>query len=272
MGQFREGGRRHVASRATAEEFYGRCLGNVTTLDAAARRFASAGDSVRALAAASGADTYALQAVVWERILVASSFPQRQFFRVAEALVGGLTAHLAEGGPDGTAADTLLATRAGMLDACDPGLRQDVEAAWGDAGYLAVLPAPTQEVLSASVSERTGGLGVAAYAAARRAEASTVLSQAQTLRVKGDSVGAIQTAYESDLLALEAYLTESATALGDDFLMTVTIRWELATHAVASLPGLPDGFVAAVTRIRDALVAGLGDADGQRLRAELAGV
>ena len=261
-----------MAARATAEEFYGRCLGNVTVLDAAARRFAAAGDAVGALAAASGADTYALQAVVWERILVASSYPQRQFFRVAEALVGGLAAHLSDGGPDRTAADTLLATRAGMLAACDPGLRQDVEAAWGDVQYLAALPAPTEADLLASVAARTGGLGPEAFADRRRAEAADVLTQAQTLRVKGDAVAAIQTAYESDLLALEAYLVRSAAALGDASLMTVTVRWELATHAVAALPGIPDGFVAAVHRIRDALVAGLGDADGQRLRADLVAV
>ena len=261
-----------MAARSTAEEFYGRCLGNLALLDGAARRFAAAGDTVNALAAAWGADTYGLQAVVWERILVASSYPQRQYFRVAEALMSGLAATLAEGGSDQTAADVLGRTRAGMLNACDPGLRHDVEAAWRDSGYLSDLQAPSPDDLRRFVDDRTGGLSLDAFVEKRRTEAASALGEAQTLRVKGDSVGAIQAAYDADLLALEAYLVESADAVGDEHLLTVTIRWELATNAVSTLPGLPEGFVAAVNRIRDALATGLGDADGQRLRAALPAV
>ena len=62
---------------------------------------------------------------------------------------------------------------------------------------------------------------------------------------------------------------ESAVAASDAYLLTVTARWELAIHALSSLAGLPEGFLAAVGRIRDTLAASLGDADGGRLRGTL---
>ncbi len=261
-----------MTARATAEEFYGRCLGNATLLRDAARRLADSGDAVGALATAWGADTFSVQAVVWERILVASSYPMRQYFRVAEALVASMQTALSDAHQQSTAADVLLSARAGLLEACDPALRQDVERAWPDASFLTQLPAPTRADLDASVVDRTGGLGLDAFAAQRRRDAAVAMAQAQAKRVQGDSLAAIQGAYDADLLALEGYLVESAAAVGDPYLFTAVIRWELATQAVAGLPGLPDGFLAAVARIRDTLASALGDADGQRLREVLSPV
>lgn len=86
-----------MADQASAEEVYSRCLGNATILDAAARRFAEGADGASAVACAWGADVYAAQAVLWERIMIAASSPQRQFFRVADALVSGLRVHDAAG-------------------------------------------------------------------------------------------------------------------------------------------------------------------------------
>lgn len=254
-----------MAARSTAEEFYSRCLGNVATLSAASRRFAESGDSVQALALAWGADIYGLQAVVWERLQVASSYPQRQFFRVAEALVAEIGAGAASDAPADSAADLLRSMRAQMLNACEPDLREGVERAWGDAGLLSGVPWPSAADFEASVTQRTGGIRVAGFVSSRRTAAATAMAEAQALRIKGMTVPAIQGAYDADLLATEAYLVESAASTSDAYLLTVPIRWELATTAVASLPGLPDGFTAAVARIRETMAAALGDADGYRL-------
>ncbi len=77
-------------SSGTAEEFYSRCLANAQILEGAARQRVGSGDPVGALADAWGADVNMLQAVMWERILVAARTPQRQFFLVAGAIVTGL--------------------------------------------------------------------------------------------------------------------------------------------------------------------------------------
>lgn len=258
-----------MADRASAEEFYSRCLGNASVLDAAARRFAAEGDTAAALATAWGADVYAAQAVVWERILVAASSPQRQFFRVAEALVSGLVAAVPPAMPDPSLRDALTSSRAGLLSAFDADLRTAVAESWPDHGYLAGIAAPGAEDLAAAALARMGGMTPQAFIEQRRSEAAEAMAQAQALRIKGESLAAIQAAYDSDFHGLEAYLVESAQAAGDTQLLTVIIRWELASHAVAALPGLPDGFLAAVHLIRDALASGLGDADGARLRQAL---
>jgi len=257
-----------VADHASAEESYSRFLGNSSILDGAARRYGDRGDGVSALAAAWGADIYAAQSVVWERILVASTTPHRQFFRVADALLQGMSEVSAA--PSGASVrEVITQGRAGVLQDCDPDLQAGLMAAWPDHGYLADVPAPSASDLEAAVVARTGGIEPAAFVEVRRRDAAGALARAQALRIRGEIVSAIEAAYEADFLGLEAYLVESALAAGDDMLLTVVIRWELAVHAVSSLPGLPDSFVAAVGRIRDAMAAGLGDADGARLRGSL---
>ena len=81
----------------------------------------------------------------------------------------------------------------------------------------------------------------------------------------GETATAIEMAYASDLYALEGYLVESAIALGDTFLMTVTIRWELITEAIAMMADLPQEFAPAIEAIRAAVAAAVGEAESSRL-------
>lgn len=253
----------------SAEEFYTQCLTNARTLDVAARRLSSAMDAPNAIAAAWGSDVYAVQAVLWERILVASPVPQRQFFRVADALFDGLQAAASASGDQSTCRTVIRSARESLLAACDPDLRDAIEASWPDLSYMGILPAPSPDDLAAAVLQRTGGLPPEEFVDRRRREAAEAMTEAQALRVRGDAVGAIQQAYDSDFLALEAYLVESALAAGDPYLLSVVVRWELCAASVAQLPGLPEGFVSAVSRIRDALGTPLAEADAGRLRASL---
>lgn len=257
-----------MADGASVEEVYSRCVGNAATLYAAAAREASAADSVAALACTWGADVYAAQGVLWERIMIAASSPQRQFFRVGLAMLAGLS-HLPDAARGATAADAVDAGRQALLDACDLDLRAEIAAAWSDLDVLAGLPAPDEAALAANVDHRLGGESPSTFVKRRRRESIEAMATAQGLRIKGEAVSAIEAAYESDLLALEGYLVESAEGLGDRHLWTVTIRWELAVRAMSDLRGLPESFVPAVALIRQTLAAALGDADGARLRAEL---
>jgi hypothetical protein len=253
----------------SAEEFYSQCLANARTLDLAARRLAAEGDSPAALATAWGSDVFAVQAVIWERILVASAVPQRQFYRVADALFEGLRSspELADDRP--SCRNVIRAARQALLAACDPELRGSIEAGWPDLAYMGMLPAPTVDDLEEAAAARLGGIPPEAFVEQRRHEAAEAMAQAQALRVRGDTVAAIQLAFDSDFLALEAYLVASAIAAGDVRLQSVVVRWELAYSSVTELAGLPEGFVAAVNRIRDALGACLAEADADRLRTSL---
>lgn len=253
----------------TAEEFYGRCLANAQTLGNAAQRRASEHDPVGALADAWGADVYTLQAMLWERIIAAASAPQRQFFRVAEAIIAGLRSPLGDGDPPHTLGMCIVKARERMATSFDDELAVEMARRWPDIGYLDTVPVVGDEEIAAAVQARLLGLSPTEFVARRRTEAAAAMLEAQAHRVRGDTSAAIQAAYQGDFTALDAYLVESAVAAGDDALLSVTIRWDLAVQAVRELPGLPDDFSGAVAVIRGAIAVGIGEADGRRLVASL---
>lgn len=256
-------------TRPSPEEFYSQCVSNAHALDAAARRLLAEGDPTAALACAWGADVFTVQAVLWERVLVAAPVPARKYFRAAEAMFAGATARPGSAAVLTSGAEALQAGRALLLADFDADTRAEIGEQWPDPGYLRGVPVPTADELASAVSIRLQGLGVEGFVAARREEAQAAMVEAQALRVRGETAAAVQAAYDADMLAFEAYLVESAAAAGDAMLLTVTIRWELAVVALAGMAGLPEGFVAAVTAIRDALGGSMVDADADRWRAAL---
>lgn len=262
----------HV-SGGTAEEFYSRLLGNAAVLDEAARRHAAEADAVAALACALGADVATLESVVWERLNIAPRSPQRQFFQVADALTSQLAGDAADpSAGDGadpqdrqSIADVIAATRQRMVAAFDETLAADVVSRWPGIDYLAEVPAPTAPEIDAAATQRLDGMAWRQFVLSRRAAARTTMLEAQARRVRGEIAEAIQLAYESDFLGLDAYLVESAEAVGDRSLFTVATRWALAVGSVSELSGLPSDFREAVTEIRAAMGGGLGEADSDRL-------
>jgi hypothetical protein len=253
----------------TAEEFYGRCLANAQVLEGAARRRVSEGDPVGALADAWGADVNMLQAVMWERIIAAASAPQRQFFRVADAIVSGLRSPLGDADRPATLGDCITQARERMALAFDDELAREMGRRWPDITYLVAVRAVGDDEVAAFVHARLLGLSPQEFVNRRRSEAATAMLEAQSHRVRGETSEAIQAAYHGDFAGLDAYLIDSAVAAGDDSLLTVTIRWDLAVNAVSDLPGLPDDFSQAVAVIRGTIATALGEADGRRLMEAL---
>ncbi|MCH1448117.1 MAG: hypothetical protein L7U42_05385, partial [Candidatus Nanopelagicales bacterium] len=127
------------------------------------------------------------------------------------------------------------------------------------------LPAPSDKDLLDSVRGRTGGLEIEAFITHRRQESVESMTAALGAEASGETATAIEMAYASDLHALEGYLVESAIALGDTYLMTVTIRWELITEAIAMMADLPQEFAPAVEAIRAAVAAAVGEAEWSRI-------
>lgn len=87
-------------------------------------------------------------------------------------------------------------------------------------------------------------------------------------RIAGRTAEAIQSVYESDLAVLDAALVESAVAVDDPRMLTVTIRWELVSFAIRSIRALPDSVTGAAHAIRRAIGEALGPADGVRVVRE----
>jgi len=256
-----------VEGSSSAEEFYSRCLSHALVLEQAAQRHAARDEVIPAIATAWGSDVFTAQAVLWERINVASRAPQRRFFEVAGQLASGIAGLGSAGLQAQTAYDVIVAARVGLLDACERSLRHRLEASWPEVEYLAGLPAPTDLELDEWVVERLGGTTAQDYVNRQRRLAERAMDDAQASRIRNEITEAVHGAYASDMHSLDAYLVESAVAAGDDYLITVPIRWETATQAVGQLAGLPAGFTAAVESIRSVMCIGIGEADGRRLQA-----
>jgi hypothetical protein len=259
------------AENTTAEEFFSRLVASVQVLSDASHRHASAGDSVGALACALGADVASLQAVLWERLNIASSAPQRRYFQAAESLTAALgTADLPL--DSGSAAEALRAARQAMSEQFDEAISSDVADRWPDLAYLEQLAGPTADDVRSARERRLDGLEPVDFIETRRAAADLTMREAQESRIRADVAGAVRSAYQADFLRLESYLVESALAAGDVDLFTVMIRWELVASAFSELSGLPDEFGAAVSVIRRTFAGALGQGDGPRFLATLAPV
>lgn len=250
----------------SAEEIYADLLQRVHVLTPMSLIYAEQGDIANAVLCTWAADLATAQSVAWERIVVVTHSPQTPFFALGDRLARALTESLATGsGTYASAMDLLQDMRGRMLTAVDQDLADDIAARFSSLDHLASFEAPMPERLRESGYSRLGGLPAATFIAKRRADAQVLMRDALAERVRGDITGAISAAYEADMLTLEAYLVESALAIGDVQLLTVQVRWDLAVAALTRLAGVPDDFGQAVSLVRQTLVASVGSGDGARL-------
>ena len=196
---------------------------------------------------------------MWERVVVVAGATPRHFFEVAESAIGLPW----EGAAD--AEGLLRSSRMALLAPLEAALAREIAQRWPDSSYLTGLPAPSPSAFAEAAAARLEGQTPVDFVARRRQQAAVQLEQAQDQRVRGNTREANRLAYAADCLCLEAYLVESAAAAGDAALMTVLSRWELSAQSVASMASLPPDFASAVSAIRAALAAPLGDIDGRRL-------
>jgi hypothetical protein len=250
----------------SAEEIYADLLQRVHVLTPLSVAYAERGDVANAVLCTWAADVATAQAVAWERIVVVTHSPQTPFFALGDRLARAFRESLETGsGAFASARDLIDSMRARLLDAVDADLADDIGARLGALDHLSSFEAPTTDRLRECGISRLGGLPAAVFVAQRRSDAQVRMRDALADRVRGDTSGAISAAYEADMLTLEAYLVESALAIGDLDMLTVQVRWDLAVAALTRLAGVPDDFSQAVSVVRQTLVASVGSGDGARL-------
>ncbi len=250
----------------SAEEIYADLLQRVHVLTPMSVTYAEQGDISNAVLCTWAGDVATVQAVAWERIVVVTHSPQTPFFALGDRLARALRESLERGaGAFASARDLIESMRSRMLEAVDEDLADDIGARFSSLDHLASFEAPTPDRLREACQARLGGLRAGIFIAQRRADAEERMRDALADRVRGDINGAISAAYEADMLTLEAYLVESALAIGDTALLTVQVRWDLAVAALTRLAGVPDDFGQAVSLVRQTLVASVGSGDGARL-------
>lgn len=254
--------------RISAEELHGDCLRRARILEHASRRHGDAGDAVRAVLFAWACDIASAQAVMLDQIVVRRRDPQRRYFSAGQRFATALID--AEGVSD--SAGYVGALREQLFASFDADTATEIAGQLPDANYLAGLPTPSSADWQALASARLQGLAPHDFVSRRRREAAETMVSAHTHHLHGDDAAAIATAYDSDFRSLEAYCVESAVAVGDEQLLTVEVRWELAVHAMAEVAGLPEQFASAVAVVRAVMSRALGEPDASRLVASMPSV
>ena len=212
-------------------------------------------------------DIATMQAVMWERVMIAHPDPQDTFVTIGATLTQALSEYGPLNGPATTAEDSVRNARAAMATAFDDAAARAIDSQYLPLSHLAALPAPTDAESQAPRQARLGSHSAAALARHRRDHARASINLAQDHATQGDLNTALAHAWQADWATMEAYLLDSAEQIGDHSLISVDFRWAIAAQAVATLPGLPEDFTEAVAEIRDAMAKALGLVEGARLTA-----
>lgn len=252
-----------MVARSSRDVTVERLVGHASLLHDASVGRADHGEPEAATVLQWGGDVLIAEATLLDRN-APSAGSVRSFLRSAEGMIQRIPA-----GDDAavTAAELVARTRIRIRDAADPGMQRELGRSWSSLDHLEGFTAPTHGDLQQAADARLGSLPPASFVAARRTQARESMRAAQHHRIGGRTSEAIAGVYESDLAALEASLVESAVAVGDPLLLTVTIRWAIVTKAIGSIATLPDSVVGAAQRIRAAIAESLGPADGARTAA-----
>jgi len=247
--------------------YYSALVERGNRLSLASRRLAADGSMIEALACQVGADLAVVQAVMWEQLIMLSSNATAQLLAQATPVFQSMFDSLNRFSNDAVPVEALLLRmRTEVVKAVQPGQARELESRFADLDHFDSSHAITEIALQDWRTQRVGMLAVEEYVKLRRVESVARMGHAQEHRVSGATAKAIAAAYESDMLALDAYLIESALACGDVHFFTVVVRWELAVESVSALQGVPEGFHSAVTAIREVILSVLDGGDKQRMK------
>lgn len=231
-------------------------------------RCAAAGDSYRAVHAAWAADVNTVQAVMWERVMVASPNPDQQFAAIAETISTALVAHASRPPSAGTAREAVENAREGLAAAFDPAAQRVIAEHYLNLDHLNGLPHPTAADAQRLLMARTHGDPVHVVATRKRSQARESMSAAMRLERDGDSDAAMQQAWQADWATFEAYLLDVSEQVGDRSLVMVDMRWAIAVDLFTKIPSLPGDLIEAVSTVRERLVQSVGAIEGERLQEQ----
>lgn len=241
---------------ATARAYHGLSL-----------RYAADGDVFSAVHASWAADVHVVQSVLWQHVLGAD--PQAEdSYAVAVQVIGEALAAYTDTSALASvedAADQVRAARAGLAAAFEQPLLAEVTARFAPLDHLDGLPVPGQDAADRVAEEVLRGQFPDVLAQQQRFAAVDGIAVARGLARAGLEDDAFTQAWLADWSALAAYLLDAAILGGDQWLVTVQMRWALVCAEVARIPALPAGVPQALGVVRTRMAAALGPIEGARL-------
>jgi hypothetical protein len=251
----------------TPEVLYADTISKKRAYSELSQRWAAVGDAYGATHAAFAADVQTVQAVMWERVMVASPVPEEQFKAIGETIAKALANYTLTPTGATTAREAVERARHGMSAAFDPAALRVIDREYLPLDHLGNLHHPTLEETQAIVHERTKGEDISIVSLKRRSAAKDCMTVAILMYRDGRVDDAMRQAWQADWATFESYLLDAATQVGDKSLVTVEMRWALATETISKITALPSAFNEAVETIRAKMQTSLGTIEGRRLAA-----
>lgn len=230
------------------------------------RSYASNGDTRLALLSLWAADVLVLQSLLWESGLGSAPDPDAQLMAVSQALEGSLRAEAAAVDGAGTAASALQRARTAMMSTFDESVHTVLMQRFVSVGHLDGLAAPAAGSDEQALRNRLGDRSPLELSEDLRVAAADCMAVSAAMARSGLAADAVLQARLADMASFEAYLVEAAVAVGDPWLATVDLRWDIATSAVERMHA-PEGLSDAVYQLREVLVGCVGPAEGDALWA-----
>lgn len=113
---------------------------------------------------------------------------------------------------------------------------------------------------------RLSGLTLQEYRIKKATESVAIASRVTLAMIEEEMWTAVETMYDADMAAFEAWLAERAELADDDELVSIELRWMLTVGALSALKQMPEDFYKAVGVVRSRLAWTAGPA----LAADLA--
>lgn len=229
------------------------------------RRYAAEKNALLAVSSMWAADLSSAEMLTWERVIQSSGHPDQNFFGYATAICASLGQFaVSRAGYFKNAQDLVDSARKSLNTALDPSMRTLMHDQLAPTNHLRLLPAPTLDDVYESVTGRLQGLTADVFVYVRRTEAEGLLDRSAIFHDGGDVNSALNDLYDAHMLFLEAYLVESALAVGDTGLLTVQLRWDLVAESIKALAELPASFEEAAIAIERTIAESLGPLDAAR--------
>jgi len=200
-----------------------------------AGRYAGDGDVRRAQLASWAADVYALEELLWEYGLAESPDPVAQLAAVGESVASAL-----ETLADGVSGDVepravVEAARRAMVSTFDESVHDVLLEQLPSLDHLdACASSVTQPggIDETPALERLGARTAEQLVSELRQAAEDCIHVREVMDDEGEVVASDRMTLQADVATFEAYLIAAAVHAGDDRLVSVDLRWELARNLV----------------------------------------
>jgi hypothetical protein len=252
---------------ATHQRLHAGVAATIDVYAALSHTYASQGEARLALLSLWTADVLVLQSLLWESGLGAAPDPDAQLAAVGAAVDTSLRSEAEAEDQPGTVSGTLKRARAALMSTFDASVHAMLWERFVSAEHLDGLHLAPAEATRLPRDLRLGGRSVHELSDDLRVAAADCMAVSTWMARAGLPVDALAQARQADLASFEAYLVEAATAVGDDSLATVDLRWDIAMSAVAGITDAPEALLDAVHQVRDVLLAAVGPAEVDALRA-----